>query len=200
MKKPLIIGLTGPIGAGKDTVAGVLRRSGALVIDADKIGHEVLSPQSAAWKSLVKVFGVKVLERGGRVNRKKLGGIVFSNPKALKSLTKITHPEIRSRIKGLISKAVARKRKLIVINAAVLSEMKLVPLMDKVIVVLSSRGKRLKRLIAKGRTRGDALARIKSQKSDSSYRRIADVVIINNGSKKDLEKEIAKIAENLLGD
>ncbi len=190
MKKRIVIGLTGPIASGKDTVAKILARHGAVIIDADKIGHEVIKPQQKAWHGIVKAFGSKVLNKGGVINRKKLAKIVFSDISALKKLDKITHPEILKTVRRQIR---AAKRKLVVINAAILAEMKLIPLVDKVIVVLAGKNIRLKRLIRSGRSRSDALARIKAQASDAQYRKLGDIVIVNNGTIKGLVKKVNRL-------
>jgi hypothetical protein len=105
MTKKIIIGLTGPIASGKSMAAKMLARHGAFVIDADVIGHQVIAPQSKAWHEIVKAFGLKVLNRGGAVNRRKLARIVFSRPSSLKKLDKITHPEMRRIISAKIKLA-----------------------------------------------------------------------------------------------
>lgn len=192
--KKTIIGLTGPIAAGKDIVAGMFSRHGALVIDADELGHEIMAPQSKAWHEIVKTFGVKVLIRGGKVNRKKLGRIVFWDPSALRKLNRILHPAMRALIKESIRQT---KKKLIVINAAVLAEMGLLPIVDRVIVVLAGERARIKRLMKCGLSRRDAIARVRSQAGASSYRRIADIVIVNNGSVKVLREKVEEIIHKL---
>lgn len=194
MKKKIIVGLTGPIAAGKDIAAKVFSRHGALVIDADLVGHEIIVPQSKVWHEIVKAFGVKVLNRGGKVNRKKLGRIVFGNTSVLKRLDKMMHPEMRKVIRSKISQT---DKKLIVINAALLAEMKLLPFTDKVIVVMASEKLRIKRLMKAGASRPDALARIRSQASASRYRRIADIVIENNKGINSLQEKIKKVISAL---
>jgi dephospho-CoA kinase len=193
--RKIIIGLTGPIAAGKDTVAKIFARHKAYVIDADEIGHKILAPQSKAWHGVVKIFGSKILNRGGIVNRKKLGKIVFSDKKALRNLNAITHPEIKKAILDEIKNV--KDKKVIVVNAAILKEMKLVPIVDKVVVVMAKDGIRMKRLIKKGRSLADAKARMKVQAGTSEYRKIADIVIVNNGNKAELKKVIQKLWANL---
>ena len=195
--KPKIIGLTGPIASGKNCVAGVLRRRGAYVIDADEIGHSLLTSQSDIWKDLVRTFGSKILMSGGKVNRKKLSQIVFSDPKLLKKLNSIMHPrmreEIRKVVRGQLS-GVSKTKKMIVINAAVLKEMGLIPLVDEVWVVIASKKKRLGRLLKQGLSKEDALKRIKAQMADGSYRKMADKVIENNGTIKRLALQVRDLA------
>jgi dephospho-CoA kinase len=194
MKKKIVIGLTGPIASGKDTVAKMLSRHGAYVINADDVGHRVIEPQSKAWHGIVKTFGVAVLNRGGKVNRKKLGRLVFGSHKLLKKLDAIVHPEMKRIIKKTIKQS---KKKIVVVNAAVLAEMGLLPLVGKVIVVLASEKARLKRLIKAGLSRADAAARIRSQTGASGYRRIADIVITNDKTLEDLREKVEKIIHEL---
>lgn len=197
MKNKIIIGLTGPIASGKDTVARILGRHGAYIINADKVGHEVMRPQTKTWHHIVKDFGSKVLNKGGIVNRRKLARIVFSDKKKLAQLDRVMHPEMRGRIKEMIKAAKDRKKKLIIINAAILLEMGLLPFVDKVITVMASEKTRLKRLIRCGRARTDALARIKAQASAAKYRKISDIVIMNDKSIKELKGKIKRIVSSL---
>lgn len=192
-EKLKIIGLTGPVGSGKNEVCKILRRRGVYVIDADEVGHKLLFPQSDVWKEIIKAFGSKVLQPGGKVNRKKLGNIVFSDPKLLKKLNKIMHPVMKEEIKSQISSLQSPKYKFIIINATVLKEIGLIPFVDKVWVVLADKKKRLNRLIKKGLSRERALARIKAQPKDKDYLRMADKVIRNDGTKKTLKEEILEI-------
>jgi len=197
MTKKIIIGLTGQIASGKNSVAKIFARRGAFVIDADAIGHQVIAPQSKAWHEIVKAFGSKVLNRGGAVNRRKLARIVFSKPGSLKKLGKMTHPEMRKMIRGEIKLAKMSNKKYIVVNAALLEEIKLLSLVDKVIVILASRMIRIKRMLRAGLSRQDALARIRSQRSDPSYRKTADFVIDNNKTIDDLKKKVIKVISKL---
>jgi dephospho-CoA kinase len=192
--KKIIIGLTGPIASGKNIVARIFLKAGAYVIDADIVGHEILSSQGKVWHQIVKAFGSKVLSRGGRINRKKLGRLVFSDQKHLNKLNSISHPEIKKRVMSLIR---ASNKKVIVVNAAVLFEMKLNKMMDKVIVVTAKKSLRFRRLIKKGKRKADALARINSQRGESEYRKIADVVIANNSTKSALQKKVKGALKNL---
>lgn len=195
--KSIVIGLTGPIASGKDTAAKMFGRRGALVIDADKIGHQVIAPQTKAWHEIIRVFGSKVLNRGGVINRKKLAKIVFSDPAALKELNGITHPEMRRVISEKIRAARQSKKRYIVVNAAILEKMKLLPLVDKVVVVSAGEKTRVKRLVRSGLPKQEAVARIRSQESISSYRKTADFVIENNKKIVDLKENVKRIISAL---
>lgn len=173
-----IIGLTGPAGAGKDEVAKILRRRGAMVIDADKLAHTLYIHRSPLWKKIVKTFGSDILTRTKEIDRKKLGAIVFSDRRKLNKLNKLVHPvlkrEIIKKIKG---------KKFVVINAAVLKEIGLVGVCDEVWLVWASPEKRKKRA---GRL-------IKFQMSKKDYVKIGTAVVENNASKRGLEKKILSL-------
>ena len=184
-KKVKVIGLTGPIGAGKDEVARALKRRGAYIIDADSLAHKLYAPQSPLWHELVKAFGSRILMRGGRINRKKLGELVFADRKKLALLDRLVHPSLKEAIVKEL-----RADRLTVINAAVLKEIGLLPLVDEVWLVTAPQGLRLKRLVKKGLTATEARRRLRSQASAREYAGIADVVINNTGTLKQLNGKI----------
>jgi len=88
----IIVGLTGNIGTGKSTVAGMLADLGAKVIDADKVAHEVMRAGTSAHAAVVEAFGSEVLTPVGEIDRKRLGALVFANSMALARLEAIVHP------------------------------------------------------------------------------------------------------------
>jgi len=187
-----VIGLTGPIAAGKDEAAKVLKRQGAYIIDADKLAHELYAPQTPAWHELVKAFGSKILVRGGKINRKKLGEIVFGDKRKLKELNEIVHPALKA---AIVKEVESRKSKiessgLIVINAAVLKEIGLIDYVDEVWVVSASRATRLSRLIRSGSSKPAALKMINAQTPQAVYLKIADKLIRNQGTLKQLNARI----------
>ena len=94
-----IIGLTGGIGSGKSTVAQFLKELGAVVIDADKVGHEVLRSDAGVKQEVVAAFGKGVLTPDGSISRTKLGRTVFTNPESLPKLNMIMHPRIAALVK-----------------------------------------------------------------------------------------------------
>jgi len=183
------IGLTGPVGAGKDSVAKILKRRGAYIIDVDAVAHELYTFQSPVWHELVKTFGSKILVRGGKINRKKLGEIVFSDKAKLEELNRIVHPWLAKEVKNRVVQAFRpANNKMIVINAAL--PQLFAGVVDEVWVVMASKEKRLKRLIKAGRSKADALKRINSQVSQKEYLEIADVIIKNEGTLKQLNAKV----------
>ena len=95
-----VIGLTGGIGSGKSTVSGFLAELGAVIIDADKVGHEALKPDTEVWREVVAAFGRQILTLDGDINREKLGEIVFRNPESLSKLNQIMHPRMYDMVKA----------------------------------------------------------------------------------------------------
>lgn len=185
-----IIGLTGPIAAGKDEVAKILAKRGAHIIDADQVAHHLYSYSSPVWQELVKTFGSKILMRGGKINRRKLGEIVFADRKKLKLLNHIVHPYLKEAIIHNVERRASNEDRRIVINAAVLKEIGLVDYVDEVWVVIASKENRLKRLIKSGVSKTEALKRINAQASQKDYLKVADVVIKNDGTLKQLNAKV----------
>ncbi|MDD5382910.1 MAG: dephospho-CoA kinase [Candidatus Margulisbacteria bacterium] len=184
-----IIGLTGPAAAGKSEVARLLKRRGAFVIEADQVAHTLYNTQSPVWHELVRVFGSRILMRGGKINRKRLGEIVFADRGKLKQLNAIAHPALKA---SIVQQLETRDPRLetVVINAAVLKEIGLLDQVDKVWVVIAPKEMRLKRLVKSGFSKEEALRRINAQPSQAEYLKIADVVIKNEGTLKQLNAKV----------
>ncbi len=189
----LVIGLTGGIGTGKSQVSQLLEEQGATIINADLIGHEAYAPQTDTWKEVVAAFGDVVAENG-EIDRRKLGGIVFSDPKALEKLNSIMHPRMYAMIEERIEGLREAGRDTVVVEAAILIEANWTPLMDEVWVTTSPEDQVIERI--KGRNNmGEegARARINSQMTSEERVRHADVVIANDGSVEQLGKKIQEL-------
>jgi dephospho-CoA kinase len=100
-----VIGLTGNIGSGKSTVLAMLDQLGARIVDADDLVHQVMDRGSPVWQAIVDTFGEAVLDEGGRIDRKKLGSVVFDDPQALKRLEAIVHPAVDESFLELVRNA-----------------------------------------------------------------------------------------------
>jgi dephospho-CoA kinase len=157
------IGLTGPIGCGKSTVASWLRELGAVVIDADVVAREVTGPGSPAAAAIVEAYGPQLLRPDGSLDRAALGRIVFADPAALSRLEAIVHPAVRPVILERIEAAAERGAPGVVVEAIKLVEGGLAALCDKVWLVTCDEEAQLRRLVARGSDRGDAEARIAAQ-------------------------------------
>ena len=186
-----IIGLTGGFGTGKTTVAGILRSFGAGIIDADKISHDLLNSRTDTRGKVIRAFGREILDMHGKINRRKLAGIIFSDKKSLIKLNKIMHPAVINRIKQEIKKS---KEEVVVLDAPLLIETKLNKLVDIVVVVKAGINKQIARAQKKAaHSRAEIIARIRAQMPLKEKLRFADFIIDNNGTKKDTRKQVALI-------
>jgi dephospho-CoA kinase len=176
-----IIGLTGGIGSGKSTVAQFLTENGAIVLDADKIGHEAFKPRSEGWSEVVAAFGERVLTRDRGIDRKKLGQLVFSDPVSLAQLNRILHPRIYTMVKARLDEYRKQGVQVVVLEAPLLLEVGWSDLVDEVWVTVAPQDVILKRLSKRSRlARADALARTKAQLPVEERLKHADAVIDTN--------------------
>jgi len=185
------IGLTGGIASGKSMVARVLQEMGAVLLSADKIGHQIIEPGKTAYYDLIDNFGKEILNADGTINRKELGGIVFKDPQKLKLLNQLTHPPIMQEIKLKLAQIEQEQPEAIVVmEIPLLYETRMEKLFDQVWVVWVDRETQIKRLMARDAIdRSDAISRIYSQMPLDEKARRADLVIDNCGS---IEETIAK--------
>lgn len=128
----IVIGLTGGIGSGKSEVSRLLRELGAAGIDADRVGHQAYAPQSETWQAIVAAFGRQVLQENGEIDRRKLGGIVFSDPAQLARLNAIMHPRMARIVAEQLAELRERGCPAAVVEAAVLFEAGWDALVDEV--------------------------------------------------------------------
>ena len=178
------IGVTGGIGSGKSTVAGMLGELGATVINADRVGHQVYQPGTQGWQQVVDAFGREVVTPDGSIDRKRLGAIVFADPAALTRLNAIVHPLIFDEIARRIAALRASKSmRAVVVEAAILIEANWLSLVEEVWLVVAGKQAVIERIHAeRALSRADIQRRIDAQLSDDERRRFADVVIENTGS------------------
>ena len=190
----LLVGLTGGIGAGKSTFASLLAERGAHVVDADRIGHEVLAPGQPAWHSTVDQFGDEILAAASLdIDRKRLAAIVFSDPAKLAALNAITHPVILRRVADEID--VHRQTDhVVILDAALIVEMGLVDALDLIVVVTSSAELRKQRLVKnRGMAPSDIDARMAAQAPQEDLIARADLVVVNDGDESALAAEADRV-------
>jgi len=118
----VVIGLTGGILSGKSTISQMLAERGAVIIDADKVGHEAYKPNTKTWQELIAAFGQGILKENDEIDRKKLGEIVFNDPQALARLNGIVHPRMHSMMKEKLERLSGEGVGVVVLEAAVLIE------------------------------------------------------------------------------
>lgn len=185
------IGLTGGIGSGKSAVRDFLKAKGASVIDADTIGQEMYVTGSTAWQKVIDEFGKDMLLPDGRIDRKKLGELVFADPKALGKLNLILHPLMYLDMKNKLEEMRGKGVQIAVLEAAILIEAGWKPLVDEVWLVIAPVSEVEKRLAARsGMTAQQVKARVSSQMSDVDRRRYSDVVIENNSTLENLRAKL----------
>jgi dephospho-CoA kinase len=157
------IGLTGPIGCGKSTVARWLEELGAVIIDADQLARRVTHPGSAGLRAVVDEFGEDVLAPDGSLDRAALGRLVFRDRDALARLERIIHPAVRPLVIGAVVDAERDGAPAIVVEAIKLVEGGLAAMVDEVWLVACSPEAQRERLAGRGADPDDAEARIAAQ-------------------------------------
>lgn len=193
-----VIGLTGGIGSGKSTVSGFLAELGAVIIDADKIGHEAFKTDTGARQEIVAAFGKEILTPDGDIDRKRLGEMVFTNPESLSRLNRIMHPRMYKMAKAQIEEHRRRGMEVVVLEAPVLLEAGWAPLVDEVWVTVASEATILKRLKKRsGLSPIESLVRINSQLSSEERARHANVVIDTDCSLDELKARVEKLWQKL---
>jgi dephospho-CoA kinase len=184
-----IIGVTGSTGSGKSTVAALLDERGGYIIDADALSHDVL--QNAARGAVVGAFGEGILDGEQRIDRKKLGSLVFADEKKREALEQIVHPLVREGILEHIERAQTDGCAFIVIDAVLLIETGLDALCDDVWLVAADEKTRLGRIIARDSlTEEAAWARMRNQRDTETLLPRADRVIRNDGGLAALREQV----------
>ena len=161
----VIVGLTGGLGAGKTTIAGLFQTCGATIIDADQLAREVVKPGKPAWKDIRKQFGKSVFFSDKTLHRHALADVVFQNPSKLTRLQNIIHPRV-AREQALLVKTISKSnpQAVIIYDAALLIEAGAYRRMDYIIVVKADRTTQISRVCRRdGLTKSEALRRIKNQ-------------------------------------
>jgi dephospho-CoA kinase len=188
-----VIGLTGGIGTGKSTVAQLLDELGATVLSADLIGHEVYLPGRPAFHELVNAFGNKIVGSDGTIDRKRLGEIVFGNPRELTRLNNIVHPRMKGMMRERLQELAKKGTDIAVIEAAILFEAKWDDLTDEIWVTIAEPEIAAHRVAERNRMPLEkVLERIRSQMSNKERIRRAQVVIDTSG---DMESTLTRTRE-----
>lgn len=187
--RPVRIGLTGPIGCGKSTVAGRLATHGAIVIDADRLARAVTEPGEPAVAAIAARFGAGLVDPDGRLDRGALGRIVFANPVALADLEAIVHPAVRPRILAALEAASESAAPAVVLEAIRLVDGGYVGLVDEVWFVDCRADVQRARVMARGGDARDADRRIEAQRDlVARSRAVATRVIETNGTLEDTSR------------
>jgi dephospho-CoA kinase len=193
----LLVGLTGGIGSGKSTVAGMLRERGAVVFDADVLAREAVGPGTPGHAAVIERFGANVLAPGGELDREALASIVFADPAARRDLEAIVHPEVR-RLFAEGSEAYHDTDRIVVFSAPLLVETGMHTAFDVLVVVSATTATQVERLMReRGMTEGSIRARIDAQAPLEDKAEVADFLVDNEGPLEELEGQVARLWSDL---
>jgi len=193
-----VIGLTGGIGSGKSTVARFLAELGAVIIDADKVGHEAFKPGSEAQQQVVAAFGGKIIAADGNIDRARLGKIVFDNPEALAKLNRIMHPPMYNIVEARLEDYRRQGVGVAAIDAPVLLEAGWATLVDEIWVTVAPESTVLNRIKERaGLSEQEILARIHSQLPAKERTGHASKVIDTDCSLDELKAKVRGLWEGL---
>lgn len=193
-----LVGLTGGIASGKSTVAAILRRLGAAVINADELAHEVIQPGREAWQEIVNHFGPAVLQQDQAIDRRKLRDVIFNDPQARKKLEAIIHPRVRALAEKKIRAFEAAGRAVVIYEVPLLFETQIHHWIRPVILVACDIERQKSRLQERDfLTAAEAQKHIDAQMSLEEKRRLADYTIENNGSLAELEAQVKAVLEKI---
>lgn len=195
----LVAGLTGNIASGKSTVADILRRAGAFIIDADQIAHAVVAPGQPACREIRRLFGPDVFYPDGTLNREALGDLVFNDSAMRRKLEAATHPRVGAEIDRQIAEiARSHPAAVTILDIPLLFETGRTGGLAEIIVVYTPEPIQLQRLMQRnGLTPEAARARMASQMPMAEKVARATIVIDNSGSLADVEKETLTVYRRL---
>ncbi|MDN4072638.1 dephospho-CoA kinase [Fictibacillus terranigra] len=187
----MIIGLTGGIASGKSTVSNLLRSYNIPVVDADLIARQVVEQGQSAYVKIVEHFGKEVLDEEENIDRKKLGGIIFTDARKRKALNGIVHPAVRLEMKKQAEHYLMEGFSHVVMDIPLLFESRLTHMVDRTLLIYVDEKTQFSRLVKRDNfTEEEAWSRIASQMPLKDKVELADAVITNNGSLEELKVKL----------
>jgi|HubBroStandDraft_1064217.scaffolds.fasta_scaffold01623_5 dephospho-CoA kinase len=195
----LSVGLTGGLACGKSFVGEELAELGCHVLQADRLGHEVLLPGGEAYAPVVREFGAGVLGEGGEIDRRALATQVFGKPERLALLNSFVHPPVMRREGEWLARVAAEDPQgIAVVEAAILIETGSYKRFDRLIVVTCSEEQQVQRSIKRdGASREEVLARLSRQMPLAEKRKFADFVVDTSGTKEETARQTRAVYEAL---
>ena len=194
-----VVGLTGGIASGKTTVSEMFAEMGIPVIDADDLAREVVEPGTPGLQAIVEEFGEDVLDQEGRLDRKKVGELVFGDEEARETLNAILHPRIGAAGAKYIEEYRDHPAPYVIYEGALLVETGAYKAFSALVVVSADEPVQRLRLIARdGYTLSEANARIDSQLPLSRKVEVGDYVVTNNGNLESTRDQVARVHEQLV--
>lgn len=193
----LLVGLTGGLASGKSSVASLLARRGAIVVDADELSRRAVAPGTPGLARIVETFGSEVLDAAGGLDRAALAAIVFADKEKRRVLESIVHPEVFRLLDRVVSGYRATDA-VVVFDAPLIVETGFHQACDLVVVVSSRVEAQVARVVrTRGMSEGDARSRIDSQASPEERERHADIVVRNDGTLEQLEDRVESLWKDL---
>ncbi len=195
----VVLGVTGGVGTGKSTVAGMFRRLGAVVLDADVLAHEAMVPKRLAWRRVVQAFGEGVLNEDQTVNRRRLAAMVFADEERRRQLERILHPPVLRTMKERVHRLRRQRRvRVVVLDVPLLLEAGAENLVDAVVVVTAEAAVQRQRLQQKcGWSEAEIAVRIKAQWDLSAKAALADYVIDNSDGVDATRRQVEQLWKHL---
>jgi dephospho-CoA kinase len=191
-------GLTGGMASGKSTAARMFEELGAKVIDADRLGHELIRAPLPAYQEIVRRFGSEILDSCGEIDRRRLAAVVFSDPQKLGELNALLHPPIMARVEELAAGyQAADAGGVVLVEAALIYEARLEGRFAKIVVAWCRSEQQFERGVAKGLTREEAAQRLAAQMPIEEKRSRADYVIDCSGSKESTRAQVERLYPEL---
>ena len=192
-----IIGITGGIASGKSTVTEFLRQQGYQVIDADQVVHELQEPGGRLYQALLSTFGPAILQEDGRLDRPKLGAMIFGNPDLLAQSSQLQNEIIREELAGRRD-LLAEMEDIFFMDLPLLFELQYEDWFDQIWLVDVTKETQLSRLMARNAlSQEEAEKRIAAQLSLREKRKRADVLIDNNGSLEETRQQLRDALQKL---
>ncbi len=187
-----VIGITGGIGSGKSKVLEFMRETyDAYVLQTDLVAHKLQEPGEDCYQKIVQTFGTEILRQDGRIDRKKLGDLVFSDVEKLKILNGIVHPAVKSYVKDEIARAKEKGISLFLVESALLKEDHYEEICDELWYIFAEEGTRMQRLREFRKLEEGKIKKIMtSQAAEADFRAYCDVTIDNSGEFTRTEEQI----------
>lgn len=193
----MIIGVTGSIGSGKSTVCRYLKERGFALVDADQISHALMAVDEVGYTTVVEAFGTAILHQDRQLNRSALAAIVFQDSARRRQLEEILHPLIRQRMLKE-TKLHLQNHELVFWEVPLLFETDFHKDCDRTVCVIAPQEQVIERVMMRSNLRKeDVIARLQAQMSTDWKQKLADYVIVNNGSKHQLFDKVDELLETL---
>jgi dephospho-CoA kinase len=187
----LLVGVTGGIGSGKTLVCRAFNRLGLPVLYADEIAKTVSVVNTSVRREIRALLGADAYHTDGSLNRDHISGLIFSRPSLHKKLNAIVHPRVKREVRRAARRLFAQGHRIVIVEAALIYESRMDRMLDYVIVVDAPRQERIRRVLRRdGTSRSEVERRMRAQWSTRAKRRLADFILENSGSVKDLRSAV----------